>query len=78
MKTKMHSYSDAYLAFSKIEGQKSKLYAGESSVYYTTAGDKKIIRLFDVEMNFTYSITYEEEKTIITITNETGVIIRMQ
>ena len=58
MKTKMNSYSDAYLAFSKIEGQKSKLYAGESSVYYTTVGDKKIIRLFDVGMNFTYSITY--------------------
>ena len=53
MKTKMNSYSDAYLAFSKIEGQKSKLYAGESSVYYTTVGDKKIIRLFDVGMNFT-------------------------
>ena len=39
---------------------------------------KKIIRLFDVGMKFTYSITYEKEKTIITITNETGVIIRMQ
>ena len=72
MKTNMNSYSDAYLAFSKIEGQKNKIYAGESSVYYTTVGDKKIIRLFDIGMDFTYSITYEEEKPIITITNETG------
>ena len=72
LKAKMNSNYDAYLAFSKIEGQKNKVYAGESSAYYTVVDNKACTKVFDTTMDFIYSITYEEEKTIITITNETG------
>lgn len=72
LKTKINSYYDAYLAFSKTEGQKNKVYAGESSAYHTVVGDEACTMVFDTTMDFTYSITYEEEKPKITIKNETG------